>query len=246
MGHLAGRHTVRFCAEADKYAKSAVVWWRHRVVEHEVEPYLFTVYIFYLIGALFKASGHRLMIAYLSAGKKEHIKLAICGRLSCHGRWSCRRRGGDRRASSGQAPDSLDAPALPRLQKCKLCPVKVVKAVHSAVICFAPVGADQTRDPALFHTELPVFKQKASHVHFPVACSWRRCVKVCRWMVGSSLNCWLPRSGRSRKLWRKYPGQQNSIGELMADQVKAQCQGRAVRVLCQGGHGGCTHLEKGK
>ena len=41
------------------------------------------------------------------------------------------------------------APALPRFQKCELCPVKVAKAVHSAVMCFAPVGAnpDSECDP---------------------------------------------------------------------------------------------------
>ena len=37
---------------------------------------------------------------------------------------------------------------------------------------------------------------------------------------------------------RKYRGQQqNSIDELMADQVKVQIQGRAVRLLCEGGDG---------
>ena len=70
--------------EAEKYAKSAVEsvrsrlwWWRQKASEHEVQPFPLTVHKLQFLGALLKASGCWSAVAYLSAAKKEHVKLGV-------------------------------------------------------------------------------------------------------------------------------------------------------------------------
>ena len=70
--------------EADKYAKSAVEslrsrlwWWRQRASVHEVQPFPLAVDKLQLLGALLKASVYQSAVAYMSAAKKEHVKMGF-------------------------------------------------------------------------------------------------------------------------------------------------------------------------
>ena len=68
---------VSFFVQRDKNAKSAVVWWRHRVVEHELNlSRSHTLSDRRLV----KASGHRFVIAFLSAARRRTSSWVICGR----------------------------------------------------------------------------------------------------------------------------------------------------------------------